>query len=228
MLTWLSWPLFGRTRTLNAAAQCASLSSVSAGQQRNEQVADACDTVDGSDGGCHQVQQRGTATHARYGHPGQESTHALGCTFDCEQVRAGSYGSGGGCRTVAVRYQQPVLTTAARASIVAQAALRRLIARKTAPTEFVRVVSGLYRGDMPVLASRRDDLAEVLPVIKVAGHRAIREASVSEHGRVYTAGNFRLVFYSTKEFTPVVITLKPQLLGSLLVHLTELSSRSSP
>ena len=43
----------------------------------------------------HPVQQLGTATHARYGHPGQTSTHALACTFDHEQVRAGSYGSEG-------------------------------------------------------------------------------------------------------------------------------------
>ena len=44
------WPLFGRTRTLNGAAQCASLSSISAGQRQNEQVAGARGTVYGSDG----------------------------------------------------------------------------------------------------------------------------------------------------------------------------------
>ena len=42
---WPFWPLFGRTRTLNAAAYCASMSTVSAGQQRNGQVAGARDTV---------------------------------------------------------------------------------------------------------------------------------------------------------------------------------------
>ena len=48
--TRLRWPLFGRTATLNAAACCASVSSISAGQRRNEQAADA--TVDhyGSEG----------------------------------------------------------------------------------------------------------------------------------------------------------------------------------
>ena len=42
---WPFWPLFGRTRTLNAAAYCASMSTVSAGQQRNGPVAGARDTV---------------------------------------------------------------------------------------------------------------------------------------------------------------------------------------
>ncbi len=35
------WPLFGRTATLNVAAYCALVSTVSAGQQRNGQVAGA-------------------------------------------------------------------------------------------------------------------------------------------------------------------------------------------
>jgi hypothetical protein len=39
---------FGRTRTLNPAAYCASMSTVSAGQQRNGQVAGVRDTVYGS------------------------------------------------------------------------------------------------------------------------------------------------------------------------------------
>ena len=43
------WPLFGRQTTLNVAAYCAPVSSISAGQQRNEQVVDARDTVYGSD-----------------------------------------------------------------------------------------------------------------------------------------------------------------------------------
>jgi hypothetical protein len=44
-----SWPYFGRTRTLNAAAYCALVSTVWPGQQRNGQVAGARDTVYGSD-----------------------------------------------------------------------------------------------------------------------------------------------------------------------------------
>jgi hypothetical protein len=44
------WPLFGRQTTLNVAANCAPVSSISAGQQRNEQVVDARDTVYGSEG----------------------------------------------------------------------------------------------------------------------------------------------------------------------------------
>ena len=47
---WPRWPLFGRPRALNAAAYCAPVSTVSAGQQRNEQAADAPDTVYGSEG----------------------------------------------------------------------------------------------------------------------------------------------------------------------------------
>jgi len=43
------WPLFGRQTTLNAANYCAPVSSISAGQQRNGQVADRRDTVYGSD-----------------------------------------------------------------------------------------------------------------------------------------------------------------------------------
>jgi len=43
------WPLFGRQTTLNAASYCAPVSSISAGQQRNGQVADRRDTVYGSD-----------------------------------------------------------------------------------------------------------------------------------------------------------------------------------
>jgi hypothetical protein len=43
------WPLFGRPRTLNAAAYCAPMNTISAGQQRNGQVAGVCDTVYGSD-----------------------------------------------------------------------------------------------------------------------------------------------------------------------------------
>jgi hypothetical protein len=43
------WPFFGRQTTLNAAAYCAPVSSISAGQQRNWQVAGARDTVYGSD-----------------------------------------------------------------------------------------------------------------------------------------------------------------------------------
>ena len=44
-----AWPLFGRTRTLNVAAYCAPMSSILAGQRSNGQVADARDTVYGSD-----------------------------------------------------------------------------------------------------------------------------------------------------------------------------------
>ena len=43
------WPLFGRQTTLNVATYCAPVSSISAGQQRNGQVAEARDTVYGSD-----------------------------------------------------------------------------------------------------------------------------------------------------------------------------------
>ena len=46
----VSLAYFGLTRTLNAAAYCASMSTVSAGQQRNGQVAGARDTVYGTDG----------------------------------------------------------------------------------------------------------------------------------------------------------------------------------
>ena len=46
---WPSWPLFGRRRTLNVATYCAPVSSISAGQQRNGQVAGTRDTVYGSD-----------------------------------------------------------------------------------------------------------------------------------------------------------------------------------
>jgi hypothetical protein len=42
------WPLSGGTAALNAAASCASLRSISAGQQRNE-VAGTRDTVYGSE-----------------------------------------------------------------------------------------------------------------------------------------------------------------------------------
>jgi len=44
------WPLSGRQTTLNAASYCAPVSSISAGQQRNGQVADRRDTVYGSEG----------------------------------------------------------------------------------------------------------------------------------------------------------------------------------
>jgi len=46
------WPLFGRRPTLNAATYCATMSTVSAGQQRNRQLADVRDTVYGSDAWC--------------------------------------------------------------------------------------------------------------------------------------------------------------------------------
>ena len=45
-----SWPPFGRTRTLNAATYCASMSSIPAGQRQSGQVASARDAVYGSDG----------------------------------------------------------------------------------------------------------------------------------------------------------------------------------
>lgn len=40
----------------------------------------------------HPVQQLGTATHARCGHPRRISTYALNCTFDTEQGRTDSSG----------------------------------------------------------------------------------------------------------------------------------------
>jgi hypothetical protein len=43
------WPYFGLTTTVNAAASCAAVSSISAGQHRNGQVAGTRDTVYGSD-----------------------------------------------------------------------------------------------------------------------------------------------------------------------------------
>jgi hypothetical protein len=49
MVTGLPWPHFGRTATLNAAAQCAPVSRISAAQRRNEQVADAPVDLYGSD-----------------------------------------------------------------------------------------------------------------------------------------------------------------------------------
>ena len=45
----LPWPHFGRTRTLNAAIYCVPVSSISAGQRGNGQVADRRDTVYGSE-----------------------------------------------------------------------------------------------------------------------------------------------------------------------------------
>jgi hypothetical protein len=47
---WRRWPLSDRQRTLNAAAYCATVSTVSPGQHRNGQVAGARDTVYGSEG----------------------------------------------------------------------------------------------------------------------------------------------------------------------------------
>jgi hypothetical protein len=47
---WPVWPLSGRQRALNAAAYCATVSTVSPGQHRNGQVAGARDTVYGSEG----------------------------------------------------------------------------------------------------------------------------------------------------------------------------------
>jgi hypothetical protein len=43
------WSYFGLTTTLNVAVYCASVSSVSAAQQANEQVADVPVTLYGSD-----------------------------------------------------------------------------------------------------------------------------------------------------------------------------------
>ena len=43
------WPLSGRTRTLNVAIYCASVSIISARQHGNGQVADGRDTVYGSE-----------------------------------------------------------------------------------------------------------------------------------------------------------------------------------
>ena len=37
------WPPFGRQTTLNAATCCATVSSVSAGQQRNGEATDVCE-----------------------------------------------------------------------------------------------------------------------------------------------------------------------------------------
>ena len=47
-VAWLPWPHFGHTRTLNAAAYYALVSTVWAGQQWNGQVAGARNTVYGS------------------------------------------------------------------------------------------------------------------------------------------------------------------------------------
>jgi hypothetical protein len=44
------WPPIGRQTTLNVAIYCAPVSRVSAGQRQNGQVADARDTVYGSEG----------------------------------------------------------------------------------------------------------------------------------------------------------------------------------
>ena|SRR5215469_14670209 len=53
---------FGRTRTLHAAAYRALVSSILAGQRSSGQVADACDTVCGSDdpGVAHRMSAAGT------------------------------------------------------------------------------------------------------------------------------------------------------------------------
>jgi hypothetical protein len=60
----MPWPLFGRTTTLNAATYCASVSSISAGQQRNERVAGARDIVCGSEA---QRTHRTTVMHVQDG-----------------------------------------------------------------------------------------------------------------------------------------------------------------
>jgi hypothetical protein len=49
-MPWLAWPLFGRTKTLNAVARCASLNSIFAVQRQNEQVADTGIDLYGSEG----------------------------------------------------------------------------------------------------------------------------------------------------------------------------------
>jgi hypothetical protein len=58
-----AWPLFGRPATLNTAAYCAPVSSISAGHHENRQVAGAHDTVYGSEGRAprvpHEVLDRG-------------------------------------------------------------------------------------------------------------------------------------------------------------------------
>jgi len=51
--TGLWWPHFGRTRALNIAADCASVSSVSTRQRSHGQVADAAVTLYGSEGHDH-------------------------------------------------------------------------------------------------------------------------------------------------------------------------------
>ena len=43
------WPYFGLTTTLNAAACCASLTGISAGRRRNDQVVGAAVYLYGSD-----------------------------------------------------------------------------------------------------------------------------------------------------------------------------------
>ncbi len=48
-MAWHGWPYFGPTTTLNAAAYCALVSSVSAAQQTDRQVADAGVALYGSD-----------------------------------------------------------------------------------------------------------------------------------------------------------------------------------
>jgi hypothetical protein len=58
---------FGRQTTLNVSAYCAPASSISAGQPRNRQAADARDTVYGSDGGCVLYSSEVQQTHARCG-----------------------------------------------------------------------------------------------------------------------------------------------------------------
>ena len=58
------WPLSGRQTTLNAAISCATVFNISAGQQRNGQIANARDTVYGSDGwGFESLQARAHGLH---------------------------------------------------------------------------------------------------------------------------------------------------------------------
>ena len=58
LVAWPHWPLFDRTRTLNTAVHCVSVSSVSPVQQLNGQVAGAPVALYGSDANC----QRGIKT----------------------------------------------------------------------------------------------------------------------------------------------------------------------
>src|SRR5262249_47323948 len=66
---------FSRTRTLNAAAYCVPVNSIPAGQRQNGQIADARDTVYGSDASCP-VSAEGRSNQGTTVNPGRPGVPA--------------------------------------------------------------------------------------------------------------------------------------------------------